>query len=130
MKESFKPQDYNSVSPYFIIDGAQQMIDLLKQLFNATALRSYADPDGKIMHAEVRVDDSVLMVADSTDQYPPNTHMIHVYVPNVDETFQKALSLGCTIVDEPKQKGGDPDTRGMFTDFAGNFWAVATQTGE
>lgn len=130
MKESFKPQDYNSVSPYFIIDGAQQMIDLLKQLFNASELRRYAHPDEKIMHAEVRVDDSVLMVADSTERYPPNTHLMHVYVPDVDETFRKALSLGCTAIDKPVQKEGDPDKRGMFSDFAGNFWAIGTQVSE
>lgn len=130
MNDSFKPKNYNSVSPYFIVDGAQKLVDLLKRVFSATELRRYDRPEGKIMHIEVRVDDSVVMIADSTDQYPPNTHMTHVYVPDVDETFRKALALGCAVVDEPKQKDGDPDKRGMFTDFAGNFWAVATQMSE
>lgn len=130
MNNAFKPENYNSVSPYFIVDGAQKLVDLLKQIFNAAELRRYDRPDGKIMHMELKVDDSVIMLADSTDQYPPNSHMIHVYVPNADETFKKAVSLGCAPVDEPKQKDGDPDKRGMFTDFAGNFWAVATQMGE
>ena len=127
MKDSFKPENYNSVSPYFIVDGAQRMIDLLKQLFNATELRRYAHPDGKIMHVEVRIDDSVIMIADSNEKYPPNTHLMHVYLPNVDDTYKKAIDLGCEAVEEPKQKDGDPDKRGMFTDFAGNVWAVATQ---
>lgn len=130
MKDVYEPANYNSVSSYFIVEGAQQMIDLLKQLFGATSLRRYDHPDGKIMHAEVRVDDSVIMIADSTEQYPPNTHLIHVYVPDVDKTFHKALGLGCEAVEAPKQKEGDPDKRGMFSDFGGNIWAVGTQVNQ
>lgn len=127
MADAFKPDNYNSVSPYFVVDGAQKMVDLLKQLFNATELRRYDNPDGTIMHVEVRIDDSIVMIGDSTANYPPNTHLMHVYVADVDATFQKALSLGCTAVDQPVQKEGDPDKRGMFSDFAGNSWAIGTQ---
>ena len=127
MKNSFKPESYNSVSPYFVVKDAQKLIDFLKQLFNATELRRYDNPDGTIMHVEVRIDDSVIMIGDSTENYPPNTHLMHVYVPDVDATFRKALSLGCTAVDDPVQKEGDPDKRGMFSDFAGNSWAIGTQ---
>ena len=127
MKNSFKPESYNSVSPYFVVKDAQKLIEFLKQLFNATELRRYDNPDGTIMHVEVRIDDSVIMIGDSTANYPPNTHLMHVYVADVDATFRKALSLGCTAVDEPVQKEGDPDKRGMFSDFAGNSWAIGTQ---
>ena len=127
MKNSFKPDGYNSASPYFIVNGAQKLADLLKQLFNATELRRYDDHDGRIMHMELRIDDTVIMLSDSTEKYPPNSHLMHVYVPNVDETFQKALNLGCIAIDKPVQKEGDPDKRGMFSDFSGNSWAVATQ---
>lgn len=127
MSTPYKPESYNSVSPYFVVNGAQKMVDFLKELFGATELRRYDQPDGTVMHLEVRIDDSVLMIADSNERYPPNTHLMHVYVPDVNETFRKALSLGCTSVQEPKEHEGDPDRRGMFTDFAGNVWAVATQ---
>ncbi|HLT72320.1 MAG TPA: VOC family protein [Cyclobacteriaceae bacterium] len=127
MADTFKPDNYNSVSPYFVVDGAQKMVDFLKQLFNATELRRYDNPDGTIMHVEVRIDDSVVMIGDSTANYPPNTHLMHIYVPDVDTTFKKALSLGCTAIDQPVQKDGDPDKRGMFSDFAGNSWAIGTQ---
>jgi uncharacterized glyoxalase superfamily protein PhnB len=126
----YKPENYNSVSPYFVVDGAQKMVDLLKQLFNASELRRYDNPDGTIMHVEVRIEDSVVMIGDSSDQHPPNTHLLHIYVPDVDETFRKALRLGCTAVDEPGQKEGDPDRRGTFKDFAGNLWAVGTQVSQ
>lgn len=114
------------MSPYFIVDGAQKFIDFLKNLFRATELRRY-DGDRGILHAEIRIDDSVVMLADSTEAYPANKHLIHVYVPNVDEVYKKALALGCTPIQEPRTQDGDPDKRGMFLDFAGNTWAIGTQ---
>lgn len=127
MEKEFKPTGYNSVSPYYIVDGAQKLIDLLKELFNASELRRYDMPDGTIMHAEVRIDDSVIMLGDSSEKFPPIHMVMHVYVPNVDEVFTKALDLGCESIEAPKEREGDPDRRGTFKDFAGNMWSVATQ---
>jgi PhnB protein len=53
--------------------------------------------------------------------------VIHVYVPDVDQTFQKAVDAGCEIVEMPKKKEEDPDKRATFKDFAGNLWSVGTQ---
>ncbi len=98
MAKSFKPTDYNSASPYFVVPGAQRFIDLLKALFNATQLRTYSRPDGSIMHTEVRIDDSVIMISDATKEFAGNTHMMHVYVPNVDDVYKKALALGLQVI--------------------------------
>ena len=64
MPSSYKPQAYSSVSPYLIVDGASRTIDFLVQVFDAVELRRFPDPTGKIMHAEVRIDDTVVMLAD------------------------------------------------------------------
>jgi uncharacterized glyoxalase superfamily protein PhnB len=127
MAKKFKPAGYNSLSPYFIVDGAQKLIDLLSVIFNAKQLRRYDLPDGKIMHAEVQIEDSVIMIADSSDQYPANQLVLHVYVPDADEIYNKAIAAGCKSVEAPKQKEGDPDRRGTFKDHAGNFWSIGTQ---
>ena len=124
---AFKPSGYNSVSPYFIVNGAQKMIDLLKKIFNVEELRRYDTPDGKIMHAEVKLDDSVIMIADSNEQYPPNQILVHIYVADASTTYNKALAAGCEGIEKPTRRDGDPDMRGMFRDFQGNTWAVATQ---
>ena len=129
MNTSYKPAGYNSLSPYLIVDGAQKMIDLLKGIFDAKELRRYNNPDGSIMHVEVRVDDSVLMIADASSMYPANELLLHVYVPDVLKTFKKAIDLGCEVIEQPVNKGDDPDTRGSFKDFSGNIWAVGTQKG-
>jgi len=115
------------VAPYLIVDGAQKMIDLLKGIFQATELRRYEGPNGTIMHVEVRIDDSVLMMADASSAYPANEFLLHVYVRDVHDTFKKAIDLGCEVIERPVNKEGDPDTRGSFKDFSGNIWAVGTQ---
>ncbi len=127
MKNTFKPENYTSVSPYFIVNGAQKLIDLLKHVFKASELRRYDRPDGSIMHAEIRIDDSIVMIAEATEKYQPIPLVLHVYVPNVDEIFQKAIEAGCDVIEKPAEREGDPDRRATFTDFAGNMWSVGTQ---
>lgn len=127
MSTQFKPAGYNSASPYFIVNGAQKLIDLLKTIFDAKELRRYDNPDGTIMHAEIQIDDSVIMLGDSSDKFPPVPLVMHVYVPDVDETFEKAIQAGCEIVGYPKKGENDPDRRATFRDFGGNMWSVGTQ---
>lgn len=127
MTTQFKPTGYNSASPYFIVKDAQRLIVLLKEIFDAKDLRRYEFPDGTVMHSELQIDDTVIMIADSTNNYLPLTYAMHVYVPNVDETFNKAVVAGCQIVEQPKEREGDPDRRATFRDFAGNIWSVGTQ---
>jgi PhnB protein len=127
MEKHFKPKGYNSVSSYFIVNGAQKFIDLMKDIFNATELRRYDHPDGTIMHAEMQIDDSVIMLGDASEKFPPVPSVMHVYVPNVDAVFHRAIDAGCEIIEKPKEREGDPDRRATFKDFAGNVWSVGTQ---
>jgi PhnB protein len=127
MTKTYKPAAYNSVSPYFVVEGAQRLVDLLRGIFGATQLRRYERPDGTIMHVELRIDDSVIMIGDASEQYPAREQMLHVYVQDVDAVFDRAIEMGCTVIEEPKVREGDPERRGSFSDFAGNHWSVATQ---
>ena len=127
MNKSFKPAGYNSVSPYFIVRDAQKFITLIKKIFDATELRRYDRADGSVMHAEYQIDDSVIMLSEATEAYPPVPVVMHVYVPDADQTFQKAVDAGCEIVEEPKVNDDDPDRRATFRDYAGNLWSVGTQ---
>ena len=124
---AFKPDGYNSVSPYFIVDGAQRFIDLLKQIFDGEELRRYENPDGSIMHAEVKIDDSVIMLGDSSEKYPPVPIVIHVYVPDINATFNLAIEAGCEVIQLPKVSDSDPDVRGTFMDFGGNMWSIGSK---
>lgn len=127
MNTSFKPAGYNSVSPYFIVPEAGRFVELMKALFNAKELRRYDMPDGSIMHAELMLDDSVIMLGQASEKFPAVPIVMHVYVPDVDAAYAKALALGCEAVEPPKQREGDPDRRASFKDYAGNWWSVGTQ---
>jgi PhnB protein len=122
----YKPNGYNSLSPYLIIDDAQRLIEFFEKVLDAKTLRRFEREDGKIAHIELKIDDTVLMMSDSSDAYPANTTMLHFYVPDVLCTFAKAVAAGCQIIEAPVNKDGDPDTRGSFYDLAGNYWAVST----
>lgn len=126
MSNHFKPVGYNSVSPYFIVKDAERFISLLQNIFDAQSTRRFDNPDGSIMHAELKIDDSIIMLSEATSMYPPQAMVLHVYVPDVDATFKKAIDAGCELVAEPKTSD-DPDKRGTFKDFAGNMWSVSTQ---
>lgn len=127
MNIEFKPPGYNSVSPYFIVSGAQRFIDLMTEIFDAKVVRRYDMEDGTIVHAEIQIDDSVIMVGDSSEKFPPVPTVVHVYVPNVDHTFDRAIKAGCENIEAPKERESDTDRRATFKDFAGNMWSVGTQ---
>lgn len=127
MNKPFKPTGYNSASPYFIVNGAQKFIEQMAAIFDAKELRRFNRPDGTIMHAEIKIDDSVIMLSDATEAYPAMITVMHVYVPNVDDVFKKVVDAGCDIVEKPKQNDGDPDKRATFKDIAGNIWSIGTQ---
>ncbi|MFS8082423.1 MAG: VOC family protein [Ginsengibacter sp.] len=127
MSTIFKPHNYNSLSPYLIVDNAQNFIDFTKKIFNAKQLRRFDRENRKIAHCEIQIDDTVIMVSDSPENFPANKTMLHIYVADVFKTFEKAIENGCEIIERPINKKGDPDIRGSFYDFAGNYWAVSTQ---
>lgn len=129
MNEPYKPQGYSSVSAYVVADGAQRVIDFLREAFDAAQTRRYDMPDGSIVHAEVQIDDTVVMIADGGGDNPAFPVWLHVYVPDVDESYRRALDAGGVAVDEPKQRAGDPDRRAGVKDPAGNTWWIATQVG-
>jgi PhnB protein len=122
-----KPEGYSSVSVYLVVDGAQRVIDFLKKTFDATELRRYDMPDGSIMHAEVRIDDTVVMIADAGGAWPAFPSWLHVYVQDVDATYRRALASGGVSVQEPQRKEGDPERRSGVKDPGGNTWWIATQ---
>lgn len=125
--KNYKPAGYNSISPYFMLEDAPKWCQFVKNLLEAEELRRYENPDGSIMHVELKIDDSVIMLSQATQVYPANPFMLHVYVPDAAAIFKKALQLGCEPMQEPVIAEGDTDLRGMFKDFAGNIWAVGTK---
>ena len=124
----YKPDDYTSVAPYLIVDGAARTIEFLTRVFDAVELRRFPDADGKVVHAEVRVDDTVIMIADGNEGWPPVPSHVHVYVKDVDAAYARALEAGAAPVQAPVKKD-DADKRGGVKDAGGTTWWIATQVG-
>lgn len=126
MRASYKPEGYTSVSPYLIVDGAERAIEFLVHVFGAVELRRFPDDAGRLRHAEVRIDDTVVMLADSIEGWPAVPAHVHIYVPDVDAVYQRALAAGATSAQEPVKKD-DADKRGGVKDAGGTTWWIATK---
>jgi uncharacterized glyoxalase superfamily protein PhnB len=124
---NWKPKNYNSVSPYLVVNGAQKLVDFAKAVFDAKELRRYDMPDGTIMHIELLIGDTVVILGDSSPEFPAFSSLLHVYVKDVDAVYQRALKFGAVSVQEPETRKGDPDNRGSVKDACGNIWSIATQ---
>ena len=122
----YKPQGYSSVSVYLMVTEAQRVIDFLGEALGATPLRRIDNPDGTVLHAEMQIDDSVVMLTDVETASPSH---IHVYVPDVDAAYARALHAGGVSVQEPRQQD-DPDRRCGVADVSGNVWWLSTQVGD
>lgn len=122
-----KPDGYPSASPYLIVDGAAGTIDFLVRALDGVEIERQESAAGGVLHAAVRIDDSVVMLTDGVSpDWPPQPAHVHVYVRDVDATYARALAAGATPVQEPLQKD-DPDKRGGVRDAGGTTWWIATQ---
>ena len=122
----WKPDNYSQVSPYLVVDGAAGTIDFLVDVFGAERLRQFPAPDGRVLHAEVRIGDSVIMIADGNEGWPPVPAHVHMYVPDVDAAYSRALEAGAESVQPPVRKD-DEDRRGGVRDAGGTTWWIATR---
>jgi uncharacterized glyoxalase superfamily protein PhnB len=126
--DGYKPEGYTSVAPYLIVEDARRTIAFLEDAFDATRLRMVEGDDGRLRHGEVRIDDTVVMLADALPGWPPTDSYVHVYGPDVDATYRRALEAGAASVQEPMQKD-DEDKRGGVKDPGGITWWIATRVG-
>lgn len=127
------PDGYNSVTPYMCIKGAAKAIEFYKSAFGATEFVRMAGPDGQIMHAELKIGDSIIMLSDEQPQRGAlSPHSVggtpitlHLYVANVDAVVQKAVDAGAKL-DQPVKDQFYGDRTGSLTDPFGHKWYVAT----
>ena len=122
------PGGYHTVTPYLVVDGAEDLLEFVKQAFGADEIVRMDGPDGKIAHAEVRIGDSVVMVGNASPmQGPAMPATIHLYVDDADATFRRAIEAGGTSLEEPADQFYG-DRRAAVRDAVGNHWFMATHT--
>ncbi|WKE64574.1 VOC family protein [Gallaecimonas kandeliae] len=123
---SFKPAGHNAVSPYLLVSDASAMLDFLVKAFGAEELYRSALPDGSIKHAEVRIDDSVIMMGERPGE--PLCCSTHLYVPDLDACYQRALAAGASSLSEPRDQAYGDRSAGVL-DPQGNIWWLGTHLG-
>jgi len=118
----------SNMIPYLLVHGAVRFVEFLKSAFEGVELLRVPRPDGSIMHAEVRIGDSLVELAEANDQYPARTMFIHLYVADADASFERALRAGATSV---LQVADMPwgDRQGTATDPFGNTWYIGMPKG-
>ena len=120
------PEGYHTVTPYLTVRGVARLIDFLKQAFGAEEkVPPMKQPDGRIMHAEVRIGDSIVMMGEPTDQSQQMPASIHLYVDDTDSTYQRALQAGAASLREPEDQFYGDRMAGV-KDPSGNQWWIAT----
>ena len=125
------PPGYASVTPYLIVRGAKKAIDFYQRAFGAVELFRLDGPGGTIGHAEIRIGDSAVMLADGMDGFPDPLTLggagtsLHLYVPDVDAAFARAIAAGATVR-RPVADQFYGDRTGTLTDPFGHVWSLAT----
>ena len=127
------PDEYPQVTPYLHVDGAAAALDFYTEVFGAKERGRLPGPDGKIGHAEIQIGAGVVMLADEYPEMdirgPRSTGgtpvTIHVYVEDVDATFERAVAAGAKVL-RPVENQFYGDRSGQFEDPFGHRWNVAS----
>jgi PhnB protein len=128
------PAGYHTVTPYLTVNDGARALDVYASAFGARVKARMSGPGGRLMHAEFRVGDSIVMLSDevpgmSTTRAPTSlgaaTGSLFLYVPNVDAAFQKAVDAGCTALMPPTDMFWG-DRFGKLRDPFGVEWGMAT----
>lgn len=129
----FQPEGYHSVTPYLIIQNAATALDFYKKAFGAVEVMRLAAPDGKIGHAEIKIGDSIVMLADehpdlgfrAPPAYGGTPVSLMIYVPDVDAVARQAEAAGAKVL-RPVADQFYGDRTGIFQDPFGHVWSLAT----
>lgn len=120
------PEGLRAITPYLHPKGAPQLIEFLKHAFGAEEAARYESPDGTIVHAKIRIGDSVVEMGEAHDPFPAMPTAFHLYVPDTDAVYKNALQAGATSLSQPEDKSYGERAAGV-TDPAGNMWFIATR---
>lgn len=120
------PAGFSSITPYVIVQGADRFVDFVKQSFGAEELFRKARPDGTIMHAELRIGDSILERSDGSEVMPAPPIALHLYVPDADASYARAMAAGAKSLIAPTDMPYG-DREADVTDPFGNNWYIGTR---
>jgi PhnB protein len=125
-KIHYIPEGYHTVTPYFVVADGPAFLGFLQRVFDAQERSVFKDPAGRIMHAELHLGDSVVEFGEANSQWPPMRLNLHVYVPDTDATYRRAMEAGAKSLRDPRDEFYGERSAGI-EDPAGNIWWLATR---
>lgn len=125
MSTPYRPEGFGTITPYLIVPNASRLIQFLVEAFDASETMVVKDEAGKIRHASFVIGDSPIELADGNPQWHPMTAGLHVYVPDTDASYARAIAAGGTSLYEPTDMPYGERSGGVM-DPAGNHWYLAT----
>jgi PhnB protein len=119
------PKGYHSITPHLINENAARLIEFLKQVFDAEEINRLSGPNGRLLHAELKIGDSMIIIGEASGEWKAMPSSIAVYVENADVIYKRALGAGAVSLREPADQFYGDRTAGV-KDLAGNHWWIAT----
>jgi PhnB protein len=119
------PDGFHTVTPHITIKGASALMQFFRDAFNATERSRTQDAAGRIANAEMVIGDSIVMIADASEKYPPMPSAYYLYVPDTDATYHRAIKAGAISLMEPADQFYGDRNAGI-QDPSGNQWWIAT----
>jgi PhnB protein len=119
------PEGFHTVTPYLFAEGVPQLIEFILAAFDGEVTSRKERPDGSILHAVVRIGDSMLMMGEATAEFEAMPTSIYLYVTDCDRVYQRALDAGGTSVFEIMNLPSG-ERYGGVKDCCGNIWWIAT----
>jgi PhnB protein len=119
------PEGFHTVTPYLVVDGANELIDFIKNGFGGEEKYRMNTDNNRISHATMKVGDSMLMISDTMSNLQPQLSMLFLYVDDVDSTYQKAIDAHGESIQEPHDEFYG-DRVSIVRDRWGNEWWIAT----
>lgn len=123
------PSTYRTVTPYLIVPDAERELAFLREALGAVEQSIGRRPDGAIMHAELRLGDSLMMMAQGTEQWPSRPAAFYLWVADVDATYQRALAAGATSESTPEDKPYGHRNAGVIDPGGVTWWIAAPVRG-
>jgi len=119
------PEGFHCITPYLMANGVASLIDFLKNAFGAVECLRHARPDGTVMHAQLKINDSFIMMAEPTGPFPAAPASLYLYLDDVDAVYANAIKAGAESVMPPSNQFYG-DRMGGVKDLCGNTWWLAT----
>lgn len=125
MSVRYKPDGWHTITPYIYNTNTAETIDFTIAAFGAILTEKHLMPDGSVMHAEITIGDSIVMMGDARDGKPPMPTMLYLYVEDCDSVYAKAMAAGGKSLREPTTEFYGDRSSGVVDPW-GNQWWIAT----